>query len=445
MGKLQKVSNFLLLIAREFPRRHLILASALSGCLLALAIYPYDSPQAKRQIYEPIDIQIDSSAPEPVATVPADFELTWKEQKVTSGDNRSTLFQRTKLSPRDVYNISSLKAGKSLRKLYPGESLRFGIDAQGQLSELHYIKSALERYEFKKHQDSYNVEHVVSQPEIMLSYREGIIEDSLYLSAAKAELPDKLIMELANIFGWDVDFVFDIRQGDSFSLLFEDRYLEGEKLSPGNIVAASFTNRGKTYEAVRYTNSKGLSNYYTPQGLSMRKAFLRTPLDIFRISSGFNLRRKHPIHKKIKAHRGVDYAAPRGTPVYAAGDGKVIASGYSKANGNYVFVQHGQPYTTKYLHLNRRKVRKGQTVRQRQLVGTVGSTGYATGPHLHYEFLVNGVHRNPRTVKLPQARPIAKGEKSSFEQATAPVLAKLAEHQQTIQLALMHNSDSSAN
>jgi murein DD-endopeptidase MepM/ murein hydrolase activator NlpD len=279
----------------------------------------------------------------------------------------------------------------------------------------------------------------------MLSYREGIIQDSLYLSAAKAELPDKLIMELANIFGWDVDFVFDIRQGDSFSLLFEDRYLEGEKLSPGNIVAASFTNRGKTYEAVRYTNSKGLSNYYTPQGLSMRKAFLRTPLDIFRISSGFNLRRKHPIHKKIKAHRGVDYAAPRGTPVYAAGDGKVIASGYSKANGNYVFVQHGQTYTTKYLHLNRKKVRKGQTVRQRQLIGTVGSTGYATGPHLHYEFLVNGVHRNPRTVKLPQARPIAKGEKSSFEQVTAPVLAKLAEHQQTIQLALMQNSDSSAN
>jgi murein DD-endopeptidase MepM/ murein hydrolase activator NlpD len=279
----------------------------------------------------------------------------------------------------------------------------------------------------------------------MLSYREGIIKDSLYLSAAKAELPDKLIMELANIFGWDVDFVFDIRQGDSFSLLFEDRYLEGEKLSPGNIVAASFTNRGKTYEAVRYTNSKGLSNYYTPQGLSLRKAFLRTPLDIFRISSGFNLRRKHPIHKKIKAHRGVDYAAPRGTPVYAAGDGKVIASGYSKANGNYVFVQHGQTYTTKYLHLNRKKVRKGQTVRQRQLIGTVGSTGYATGPHLHYEFLVNGVHRNPRTVKLPQARPIAKGEKSSFEQATAPVLAKLAEHQQTIQLALVQSSNSSAN
>ena len=252
-------------------------------------------------------------------------------------------------------------------------------------------------------------------------------------------------MELANIFGWDIDFVFDIRPGDSFSLLFEDRYIDGEKLSSGNIIAASFTNRGKTYQAVRYQNSKGLSNYYTPEGLSMRKAFLRTPLDIFRISSGFNLRRKHPIHKKIKAHRGVDYAAPRGTPVYAAGDGKVIATGYTKANGNYVFIQHGQTYVTKYLHLNNKKVRKGQTVRQRQLVGTVGSTGYATGPHLHYEFLVNGVHRNPRTVKLPQALPIAQTEKQAFTRRTAPVLAQLAEYQAATRLASTQGDNASAN
>ena len=177
----------------------------------------------------------------------------------------------------------------------------------------------------------------------------------------------------------------------------------------------------------------------------MRKTFLRTPLDIFRISSGFNLKRKHPIHKKIKAHRGVDYAAPRGTPVYAAGDGKVTATGYSKANGNYVFVQHGQTCVTKYLHLNNKKVRKGQTVRQRQLIGTVGSTGYATGPHLHYEFLVNGVHRNPRTVKLPQARPIAKAEKQAFARSTNPILAQLAEYQTATQLASAQSESASAN
>ena len=168
----------------------------------------------------------------------------------------------------------------------------------------------------------------------------------------------------------------------------------------------------------------------------MRKAFLRTPLDIFRISSGFNLRRKHPIHKKIKAHRGVDYAAPRGTPVYASGDGKVIEAGYSKANGNFVFIQHGQTYTTKYLHLNRKKVRKGQNVRQSQVIGTVGATGYATGPHLHYEFLVNGVHRNPRTVALPKANPIPSSEKNRFTKTAIALLEQLTKNQQATQLAL---------
>jgi len=445
MSILQKFSGFLLSIFREFPRRHLIVSSALAGCLLALTAYPGKYTEVKRQIAEPVAILIEEPAPAPEAAENSDFDLSWKEQRVASGDNLSTLFQRAKLSPIDVYKVSSSKAGKALRNLYPGETFRFGVNSDGLLAELHYIKSPLESHIFTYKNGSYIVEQKLRQPEVLLSYREGVIKDSLYMSGKQANLPDKLIMELANIFGWDIDFVFDIRRGDSFSLTYEDRYLEGEKLETGNIIAASFTNRGKTYQAVRYTNSKGRSNYYTPEGRSMRKAFLRTPLDIFRISSGFNLRRKHPIHKKIKAHRGVDYAAPRGTPVYSAGDGKVIAAGYSKANGNYVFVQHGQTYTTKYLHLNRKKVRKGQTVRQRQLIGTVGSTGYATGPHLHYEFLVNGVHRNPRTVKLPQSQPIAKAEKAAFLKATKSRLAKLAEYQQPTQLASAQRNNASAN
>ncbi|MDA9826187.1 peptidoglycan DD-metalloendopeptidase family protein [Porticoccaceae bacterium] len=445
MSILQKFSGFLLSIFREFPRRHLIVSSALAGCLLALTAYPGKYTEVKRQIAEPVAILIEEPAPAPEAAENSDFDLSWKEQRVASGDNLSTLFQRAKLSPIDVYKVSSSKAGKALRNLYPGETFRFGVNSDGLLAELHYIKSPLESHIFTYKNGSYIAEQKLRQPEVLLSYREGVIKDSLYMSGKQANLPDKLIMELANIFGWDIDFVFDIRRGDSFSLTYEDRYLEGEKLETGNIIAASFTNRGKTYQAVRYTNSKGRSNYYTPEGRSMRKAFLRTPLDIFRISSGFNLRRKHPIHKKIKAHRGVDYAAPRGTPVYSAGDGKVIAAGYSKANGNYVFVQHGQTYTTKYLHLNRKKVRKGQTVRQRQLIGTVGSTGYATGPHLHYEFLVNGVHRNPRTVKLPQSQPIAKAEKAAFLKATKSRLAKLAEYQQPTQLASAQRNNASAN
>jgi len=443
MSILQKFSGFLLSIFREFPRRHLIVSAALAGCLLALTAYPGKYTEVKRQIAEPIAIVIEEPAPE--AEEPGYLELDWKEQRVASGDNLSTLFQRAKLSPLDVYKVSSSKSGRALRNLYPGETFRFGVNNDGILAELQYIKSPLESHIFTYKNGSYIAEKQLRQPEVLVSYREGVIKDSLYMAGKEANLPDKLIMELANIFGWDIDFVFDIRRGDSFSLTYEDRYLEGEKLGTGNIIAASFTNRGKTYQAVRYTNSKGRSNYYTPEGRSMRKAFLRTPLDIFRISSGFNLRRKHPIHKKIKAHRGVDYAAPRGTPVYAAGDGKVIATGYSKPNGNYVFVQHGQTYTTKYLHLNRKKVRKGQTVRQRQLIGTVGSTGYATGPHLHYEFLVNGVHRNPRTVKLPQSQPIAKAEKAAFLKATKSSLAQLAEYQRPTQLASAQRNNSSAN
>ncbi|MBT5578006.1 MAG: peptidoglycan DD-metalloendopeptidase family protein [Porticoccaceae bacterium] len=435
MDNLQKFAGFFLSVFREFPRRHLIFAITMTISVLALALYPASNVEPKRQVAEPLTISLDESVAESLSVMARDFELTWEDQIVGAGDNLSTLFLRANLSPKDVYQVSSSKNGQSLRNLYPGEKFRFGTDDKGQLVELHYVVSPLESHVFTYRDGSYSAEKQLREPDVLVSYREGIIQDSLYLSAKKANLPDKLIMEMANIFGWDVDFVFDIRQGDSFSLTFEDKYLEGEKFGVGNILAAAFTNRGKTYKAVRFTDNQGVSNYYTPEGLSMRKAFLRTPLDIFRISSGFNLRRKHPIHKKIKAHRGVDYAAPRGTPVYAAGDGKVVESGYSKANGNYVFVQHGQTYTTKYLHLNRKNVRKGQTVRQRQLIGTVGSTGYATGPHLHYEFLVNGVHRNPRTVKLPQAQPIAEADKATFLAATTPRLIQLAEYQQPTQLA----------
>jgi murein DD-endopeptidase MepM/ murein hydrolase activator NlpD len=434
MKKLHKTVSFMHSILRNFPRQHLIMASAIGCCLLVLALYPVSDAEANRQLAEPVAIPV---AAQP-ATIPSEEikpTLVWTEQQVSSGDSLSTLFTRAKLTAADVYQVSTSPDGKLLRNLYPGELFRFGVDNSGQLQELHHIQSKLVSRVFTRDGENYSSEQRVLEPDTLLNYREGVIKDSLYMSGLEADLPDKLIMELANIFAWDIDFVFDIRKGDAFSLLFEEQFLDGEKFRVGDIVAATFTNRGKTYQAVRYTNDQGVTNYYTPEGLSMRKAFLRTPLDIFRISSGFNLKRKHPIHKKIKAHRGVDYAAPTGTPVYAAGDGKVIAAGYSKPNGNYVFIQHGQTYITKYVHLHKKKVRKGQSVRQRQLIGTVGSTGYATGPHLHYEFLVNGVHRNPRTVKLPQADPIPKSELAAFQTATQPMLKQLAQSGGTTRFA----------
>ena len=420
----------------------MLIAMTLS-CLILLGFsFPNEQTVTATLASEPIAISIESK---PVQIDDQNTKLQWRTEKVGNGDNLSTLYQRANLSAVDVYQISSSPKGKSLSNLYPGESLRFGTDESNELREVHYAKSLLETHVFTRQGTRYTAEKRLREPEILLAYREGVIQDSLYLSGKRANLPDKLIMEMANIFGWDIDFVFDIRPGDSFSLLYEERFIDGEKLSVGKIIAGSFTNRKKTLNAVRYTDSTGTSDYFTPEGLSMRKTFLRTPLDIFRISSGFNLRRKHPIHKKIMAHRGVDYAAPRGTPVYAAGAGKVIEAGYSKANGNYVFLQHGQTYVTKYLHLNKKKVRKGQTVKQKQLIGTVGSTGYSTGPHLHYEFLVNGVHRNPRTVKLPQAKPIVTSEKIAFQAAITPILVELAQYQQRTQLALKESVPSNAN
>ena len=421
-------------LRNQFPRRHLLAAGIVCAALTVLTVTSPDQRTPAVTITEtvPINLKHQNAAP-----ISAEIDLKWQTESVKSGDNLSALFFRAGLSAQDVHKMTSSQDGASLGNLFPGESLRFGLDQHGTLQQLDYIKTPLEKYVFSRHGSHYSAKQHIGEPDTLTTYRQGIIEDSLFLAGKEANLPDKLIMELANIFGWDIDFVFDIRSGDSFSVLYEERFIDGEKLSDGNILAASFTNKKKTYNAVRFVDSNGVSNYYTPEGLSMRKAFLRTPLDIFRISSNFNLKRKHPIHKKIKAHRGVDYAAPRGTPVYSAGDGKVIASGYNKYNGNYVFIQHGQTYTTKYIHLHKRKVRKGQTVRQRQIIGSVGSTGYSTGNHLHYEFLVNGVHRNPRTVKLPKAEPISVSERHNFEMAVKPMLAELASQQEKTQLAYL--------
>ena len=437
MGRWQQTFYLLRPLAIKMITLRGIAVVAILAWVLAIMLDPRpDSISSEASISETLNLDDQLQDNEALLEQTSNIFITWKEQTVTSGDNLSTLFYRAGLNDLDVYRISQAKQGKSLRNLFPGEILRFGLDSSGKLVEMRYEKTPLEAYIFSATQNRYQSRHLLREPEVLKSYREGTIKESLYLAGMAAKLPDKTVMELANIFGWDIDFVFDIRKGDSFAVLFEERYIDGQRLGTGNILAASFTNRGKTYKAVRYKNGQGQSSYYTPEGLSMRKAFLRTPLDIFRISSGFNLRRKHPIHKKIKAHRGVDYAAPTGTPVYASGDGRVIEAGYTKANGNFVFIQHGQTYTTKYIHLHRKKVRSGQSVKQRQIIGTVGATGYATGPHLHYEFLVNGVHRNPRTVSLPKANPIPDTERPRFTKMATALLEQLDQNQQATQLAI---------
>ena len=439
---MQKATDFLHLMLNVLPRRHLIAASVVSCCLLILAAYPVSDAKANKQISEQLAIPIQAAIIETPAPINIEPSLRWVEQSVGSGDSLSTLFSRAKLSALAVYKVTSSKDGKLLRNLFPGESFRFGLNQAGELEELHYIQSRLVSRVYSLEGDSYVSRLRELKPDTLLNYREGIINDSLYLSAQQANLPDKLIMELANIFAWDIDFVFDIRQGDSFAILFEEKYLDGDKLGVGDIVAASFTNRGKTYSTVRYTDKNGKSDYYTPEGLSMRKAFLRSPVKFMYISSSFKLNRFHPIQKRWKAHRGIDYRAKTGTPVRAAGDGTVIESSTNRFNGKYVFIQHGDGIVTKYLHLSKRSVSRGKKVSQGQIIGLVGATGMAEAPHLHYEFVVNGVHRNPRTVKLPQANPISATELAAFKLATTPVLTQLAQSGTTIKFAQLEQASS---
>ena len=336
----------------------------------------------------------------------------WRDFTVRNGDNLSLVFARAGFSDTDLYRVAEFNQRRSLRKIYPGETIGFQSDEQGELLAMRHVQSLLLTTLYQRTKDGYEATQITREPERRSRNVSLTIERSLFLAGMEAQLSDGMIMELAGIFGGVIDFALDPRVGDTIHVIYEELMLDGSRFGDGPILAASFTNRGETFEAYRYTDLEGDTSYYNESGVSMRKAFLRAPLDFTRVSSNFNPNRLHPIYKTQRPHRGTDYAAPRGTPVYAAGDGRVVEAGYTRPNGNYIFIQHGEQFVTHYLHLHRLKVKKGTKVKQGQVIGTVGSTGAATGPHLHYEFLVNGVHRNPRKVHkiLPKARSLPKAE-----------------------------------
>ena len=383
---------------------------------------------------EPLAEASETSTPIQQAITPKLPPVTaWQKSVVRSGDNLSDIFARNNLSATDLYRILQTKHGSTLTDIRPGQTLYFGrID--GDFTGLRYHSSRLESITYLKDGNKFNSEELTREPDIRTTYAQGIIDDSLFLAATNAGLTDTMTMALANIFGWDIDFVMDIREGDSFNLIYEEKYLDGVHIGYGDIIAASFTNQGKVYEAVYFTDSHGNSGYFSPEGKSMKKSFLRTPVDFTRISSRYNPNRLHPIFKTKRPHRAVDYAAPTGTPIKAAGDGVVSFSGYQKGYGNVVFIKHPNNIVTIYAHQSKiaRSARKGRKVSQGQTIGYVGSTGYATGPHLHYEFRVNGVHRNPLTVKLPQARPLPKSEMAEFQRAAGTMIAELQKHSATV-------------
>ncbi|WP_180236524.1 peptidoglycan DD-metalloendopeptidase family protein [Marinicella litoralis] len=349
-----------------------------------------------------------------------------KTVTVKKGQTLSGIFTDLGLSQALLLKIAHFNEdSKKLVKVMPGNELHFTFTPSGALTQLKYQASVFEELIIHNDMDQLSTEIIAHDKQIRLVNAEGIITNSLFGAGKAAGLTDGMVMQLANIFSWDIDFVLEIRSGDSFSLIYEKIYKNGDYLTEGKILAASFTNQGTTYEAVFYEGEEGDGSYYASDGRAMKKAFLRAPLNFSYISSSFNPKRMHPITKRVKAHRGVDYRAPTGTPVFAAGAGRVTHAAYNKYNGNYVFIQHPNGIITKYLHFSKKAVKKGQRVKQGQTIGYVGSTGLSEAPHLHYEFIYNGVHRNPRTVSLPKSKPLPDDVMPEFLAYSNPLLSQL--------------------
>jgi murein DD-endopeptidase MepM/ murein hydrolase activator NlpD len=421
----------------HFPRHHLMAACGISLLIIiTLAILP-DSVVAYRAQEEgllPDVVKQTNTAPE-ISVTPITEEVSaapiietdpWLHLTVRKGDTLSSLLQKAGLSSDDIHDITnSSKDAKKLASLNLDDQLDV-LMKDGKAQELRLHQSKLESVAIKRVGDSYQSERVTLVPEVRHSYAHGVIDSSLFMAGQKAGLNDRMTLKLADIFAYDIDFLQEIQEGDSFSVMYEELFLDGKSIGHGNIIAAEFTNQGKTSRAMQYTDKNGSTSYYTPDGNIMRKQFLRTPIDFARVSSYFSSGRYHPILHKIRAHKGIDYSAPTGTPIKAAGNGKVTFAGVRNGFGKVVMIQHGGVYTTLYGHMSKIGVKTGDKISQGQVIGAVGQTGLATGPHLHYEFHVNGTAVNPlANMNVAMAEPLSKAEKADFNSKFSATMVQM--------------------
>ena len=371
--------------------------------------------------YSPtLETETDTMGPDvdqPV-TQPSEYlgDQPWIVVKVKKGDTLTHIFQRLGLKSREAIELAQVEEADALLKMKPGEEIRVKKDAQGKMGKLQYALDRFKILNIVQIENQYFAGLETRVPEIRTNNAKAVIHNSLYESATEAGIAIDVISDFAALFGWQVDFAMDLRSGDQFSIIYEELFLDDEKVENGEIIAAELIVSGKKLQGIRHVDEDGSVNYYSPDGEGIRGTFLRTPLEIGRITSKFSNRRLHPIKKVWTAHKGVDYGAPTGTPVLATGKGRVIKAGRQNGYGKTILIRHGAKYQTLYAHLSRyaRGIVRGAQVEQGEVIGYVGSTGLATGPHLHYEFRVNGVHKNPVTVQLPKSDPIPDKYKSDF-------------------------------
>jgi murein DD-endopeptidase MepM/ murein hydrolase activator NlpD len=351
------------------------------------------------------------------------------EVRVGRNDTLDAIFRRMALDIADLAAIRQMPGIRaSLDYLKPGDAIELKHTG-ARIEELTRKVSETQTLKIVRQAAGFTAQMIADPVQTRIRTASATIDSSLFQAAEAAGISDGIALKLAAVFAWDIDFVLDIREGDRFTAVYEQIFQDGKYLRDGEVLAAEFVNSGKVYQAVRFaTEASRGAGYYTPNGLPMRKAFLRAPVEFTRVSSVFNPHRLHPILNRIRGHMGTDYAAPTGTPVHAAGDGRVSFAGPRGGYGNAIVLAHGSSVSTLYGHMSRfaKHLRVGTSIKQGDVIGYVGMTGLATGPHLHYEYIVNGAHKNPQTVHLQGAEPLRAETLQRFRDATAPLLADLS-------------------
>jgi len=414
-------------IAKSLLRKRILLSLATLPFLGVVAAFGI-APDSALELPPQATVVETVALPETQAMDSGNFDF-WREERIKRGDTVASLLDRLGVANEDARNfLQSAQETKALTKLIPGKTVLARVTSSGRLLLLRYLQNnetlitanrIAETFQFKQEPVALQIQPVL---------RSGHIVNSLYGATDAADIPDSIASEMAEVFSGDIDFHRDLRRGDHFSLVYEGLYLDGQLVKTGRLLAASFSNRGKEYQAVYFKDPQGRDGYFTPEGLNLKRAFLKSPMPFNRISSGFSQSRLHPVLKIWRSHKGVDYAAPTGTPVRAVSDAVVSFAGNQRGYGNLVLLNHKAPYSTAYGHLSRfaKGIKRGSRVSQGQIIGYVGMTGLATGPHLHYEFRINNNQVDPQALKLPSSYPLDRRYKAQFVAQTQPYAAKLA-------------------
>lgn len=395
----------------------------LLGVVTAFGIMPQTDAGSREQktVFE--DIALPSSAPAAGNTT-----TFWRNERIQRGDTVAELLRRLNVEDQAASDyLRKNKDAESLRQLGVGKEVQAETDANGALLALRFLGNDTNQMVIEKSGEDFRARTLPAQTEQRVLIRTGEIKTNLFAATDEVGLPDPAANQLADIFGGDIDFHRDLRKGDKFTVIYEMTYINGEAARTGRIISAEFVNHGHAYRAAYFQTTEYTGDYYSPEGKSMRKAFLRSPIEFSRVSSGFSHSRFHPVLNKWRAHKGVDYAAPIGTKVKVTSDGVVSFVGNQGGYGNVVMVNHQGRYTTVYGHLSRFAggIRKGQHLGQGQIVGYVGMTGLASGPHLHYEFKQSGIQRDPLKVALPDGKPVSEAQMSTYIEKTGDLFARL--------------------